>query len=124
MLKNTSKLSLTKILATLCVLFLAAQVGASPATVAGTGDVEAPAVVVVDGVAASEMTAEPIEEDVVATEGEVKAAATFTDLVATPEWQTGTGGYCQYTCPQGMVQLCPDFLGASKSCVNNCCVYQ
>lgn len=113
---RTYGMALLKMLALCCVLTFALQVGASQAADPGVRGVQPDA-------ASALMPAAPAEV-CAATQGHgASATPSFSDLVATPEWQSQTAGYCQYTCPQNLVQLCPDFPGASKSCVNGCCVY-
>jgi hypothetical protein len=101
-----------RILMILAVLLVASMAGAEePGAIASdTADLET--------VQATEAgtTSETLDAD--------DAAPLRIDLGVTPEtWQLDAAGACQYTCPNGFVQLCPRISGYTVTCVNECCVY-
>ncbi|MEM9596936.1 MAG: hypothetical protein AAGD06_21880 [Acidobacteriota bacterium] len=48
-------------------------------------------------------------------------AVKFGELDPSEAWGRQNASSCTYTCPFGLVALCPDRIGYVKSCVNGCC---
>lgn len=119
---HSRSLAVARIFAVLFVLLLAGHAVADPGTSAEAND----APVAVTPTDTTPATAEaPSSSDKTtgascSTQAE-KSYDSVTKLVNS--WKVEASASCQYTCPQGMVMLCPEISGYTKSCVNNCCVY-
>ncbi len=115
---HSRSLALSKIFAVLFVLLLSAQV-----SFAAEGS-EAPETTVTTAEAAPTMETAPEVASTPAASCSAKAEKTFDSVTQTANsWKVEASASCQYSCPNGMVMLCPEISGYTKSCVNDCCVY-